>query len=696
MINEYENDLIFGLDIGTRTVIGTIGYMKEGIFTILESICLEHEERAMLDGQIHDIQKVAHIVQKVRTTLENRMGKKLTEVAVAAAGRVLHTHIVEVQEMFEELQEVTPQDIQNLQLMGINEAKIYLEETKKIKEKDAFCVGHTIIHYYLDDYIISNLEGHKGLKIGAKILATFLPQGVIDSLYAVTERVGLEIINLTLEPIAAINAIIPENLRLLNLALVDVGAGTSDIAITREGSVVAYGMIPIAGDEVTEAIIHKYLVDFNTAERIKQEINEKESVYFEDILGFSYELASEEIKECIAFIITQLAGEVAKKILELNGEKPTNAVFCVGGGSQMTDFTSKLAKGLELGEQRVAVRTSEQIPHIVCKCELKQGPEMITPIGICLTTALNREAQFTTVTLNGKEVSLLNAKKLTVLDVLLQEGVGHTQIFPERGKTLMFKLNGERMRIKGTTGTVATLLVNGMPATIETPITSYDTLTLIPAIGGEEGEAYLETYLEDMETWKIQVEAEKITLPIVRVNGECKDKGYKIKNQDEVDIIMPRTLEDLLTLIHKEKKEAVFMVNFNRVERDYLLQNEDIILIQALDEKSIDKKEKLGQEETSSQEEKLNEEKLNEETSNRLTVLTKEDEIKNKLIVIVNNEPVVLSTEKAPYMFANIFDYINFDLSKPQGTIQLLLNGKRAAVTDLLADGDLLEIYWQK
>mgnify|MGYP003457705864 CR=1 FL=1 len=46
---------------------------------------------------------------------------------------------------------------------------------------------------------------------------------------------------------------------LLNLALVDIGAGTSDIAITKEGSVVAYGMIPTAGDEVTEAIVHKYL-----------------------------------------------------------------------------------------------------------------------------------------------------------------------------------------------------------------------------------------------------------------------------------------------------------------------------------------------------------------------------------------------------------------------------------------------------
>lgn len=54
-------------------------------------------------------------------------------------------------------------------------------------------------------------------------------------------------VNLTLEPIAAIQVAIPEMYRMLNIALVDVGAGTSDISVTRDGSIIAYGMIPIAG-----------------------------------------------------------------------------------------------------------------------------------------------------------------------------------------------------------------------------------------------------------------------------------------------------------------------------------------------------------------------------------------------------------------------------------------------------------------
>lgn len=85
------------------------------------------------------------------------------------------------------------------------------------------------------------------------MVATFLPSEVVDSLYAVMQKAGLEVASMTLEPIAALNAAIPADLRLLNLALVDIGAGTSDIAVCRDGSVVGYTMATVAGDEITEA-----------------------------------------------------------------------------------------------------------------------------------------------------------------------------------------------------------------------------------------------------------------------------------------------------------------------------------------------------------------------------------------------------------------------------------------------------------
>lgn len=122
------------------------------------------------------------------------------------------------------------------------------------------------MHYYLNGELFGSLEGHKAEAIAEDIIVTFLPEDVVDGLYSAVERAGLEVANLTLEPIAAINVAIPENFRMLNIALVDVGAGTSDLCVTKDGSIVAYGMIPYAGDELTEVLVQAFLVDFATAE----------------------------------------------------------------------------------------------------------------------------------------------------------------------------------------------------------------------------------------------------------------------------------------------------------------------------------------------------------------------------------------------------------------------------------------------
>ena len=85
-------DNVFGLDIGTRNVIGTVGYKNEDDqFIVVAQDIKEHETRAMLDGQIHDIGRVAKTLNAVKTELEQQIGQPLTEVCIAAAGRVLKT-----------------------------------------------------------------------------------------------------------------------------------------------------------------------------------------------------------------------------------------------------------------------------------------------------------------------------------------------------------------------------------------------------------------------------------------------------------------------------------------------------------------------------------------------------------------------------------------------------------------------------
>lgn len=100
----------------------------------------------------------------------------------------------------------------------------------------------------------------------------------MDGLYKAVEFAGLHVANLTLEPIAAIQVAIPEKFRMLNMALVDVGAGTSDISITKEGTITAYGMIPVAGDSLTDILVQHCLVEFETAEQIKRNAGPRRSL----------------------------------------------------------------------------------------------------------------------------------------------------------------------------------------------------------------------------------------------------------------------------------------------------------------------------------------------------------------------------------------------------------------------------------
>ena len=118
----------------------------------------------------------------------------------------------------------------------------------------------------------------------AVVIDIAVPDEVVDSLYKAVELAGLTVANLTLEPIAAMEVAIPESYRMLNIALIDVGAGTSDISITRDGSIVSYGMLPVAGDLLTEQIARHCLVDFQTAEYIKISVGRKKEVEYNKIL----------------------------------------------------------------------------------------------------------------------------------------------------------------------------------------------------------------------------------------------------------------------------------------------------------------------------------------------------------------------------------------------------------------------------
>ena len=140
-----------------------------------------------------------------------------------------------------------------------------------------------------------------------------------------------------------------------------------------------------AGDELTEALVKKYLIDFQTAEKLKTVSARRKSVTYKDIMGISHKITPEEIYQTTEEVKEGISKKIADKIIELNGGTSVSAVFVVGGGGKLPGFTDTLAEDLDLPAERVALRGEEVMNTIDFQVEgIKKDPLYVTPIGICL------------------------------------------------------------------------------------------------------------------------------------------------------------------------------------------------------------------------------------------------------------------------------------------------------------------------
>ena len=528
---------VFGLDIGTRNVVGTVGYQNDDKeFVVAAQYVREHETRAMLDGQIHDIGRVAKTIKEVKDELEKQTGQPLEEVCIAAAGRVLKTVTTHVEYEYAQESVVTGEDIHTLNLLGIEKAQEALKEVNDTSYK-FYCVGYSTVKFFLNDEVFISLEGHKANKIGEDIIVTFLPEDVVDGLYAAVGQAGLSVANMTLEPIAAINVAIPENYRMLNIALVDVGAGTSDISITRDGSIIAYGMIPHAGDELTEVIVQHFLVDFNMAEHIKLQSTTSDKVTYKDIMSIEHTIPAEDVWEVVAPVVDNIAHEVSAKIIELNGDKTVSACFVVGGGGKIHGFTEELAEDLDLPQERVALRGEEVLGEVIFEQEdITKDPLLVTPIGICLNYYDQRN-NFIMVRFNGERIKLYDNNRLTIVDAALQAGFPNDELFPKRGTPINFTVNGVARLVRGEAGEGAVVTMNGKPASINTPLEPNSEIVIEPSTAGEAAVykiSQLDEYNHSVITFIIN--GRRVSCPrFVQVNGRLEPEDYSIRENDVIE-----------------------------------------------------------------------------------------------------------------------------------------------------------------
>lgn len=692
--NQFAKQLVFGLDIGTRSIVGTVGYKEGSQFHIAAQYTKEHETRSMIDGQIHDIPKVGESIGFVRKKLEEQLDRKLTEVCIAAAGRVLKTITTYVEMEFPEDITVDSEQIYSLDLLGVEKAYNELLEQDNGNFK-FYCVGYSVIKYMLNDYPIANLEDHKAKKIAEEVIATFLPEDVVDGLYKAVELAGLQVANLTLEPIAAINIAIPERFRMLNLALVDVGAGTSDICVTRDGAITAYGMIPYAGDEMTEVIAQHCLVDFQTAEQIKRDSSEQDFVEYLDIMLLPNKIPSEEIRGLLEPVLEKITESVAGKIIELNGGKPVSAVFIVGGGGKVRGFAERIAEKLEIPKERVALRGEEVMADIIFHQEgMKKDPLLVTPVGICLNF-YDQKNNFIFVNFNGERVKLYDNDKLSIVDAAMQAGFSNEALFPRRGEALQFSVDGKQRMIRGELGEPAVVLLNGEPANIGSKIEQNDRIVIQESTVGAPAVCELGDLEEFGKNIIFFVNGQKVECPkFAKVNGELASAYYNIRQGDEIQMLKYYTVKqiaDFMDVIIEE--DSVFVNNEIAGFEDEVYENFSVKwkLLQEI-QPEPEQKEKPRQEVKVDILDVLEKELEQNFEKPEISVVPKEP---GTIQIIVNGTVMQLSGKDA-YSFIDAFDAFGFDVSNPEGKELITLrNGERVGFTDRIHMGDQIEIFWK-
>ncbi|MGM0437186.1 MAG: cell division protein FtsA [Bacillota bacterium] len=718
-----NKNITFALDIGTRTVIGLILEKKENKFNILDSEVIEHDKRAMLDGQIHNVVEVSRIVKKIKERLEKRLEINLEKASIAAAGRALETITIDSELDFETKKYIEAEDIQKLEYAGIQKAQKKLAQSDPENSAgDYHFVGYSVVEYYLDDIFLKDLEGHKGKKIKAKLITTFLPQVVIDSLLSVIKRCNLEVEHLTLEPIAAASMVIPKEMYNFNLALIDIGAGTSDIAVTKGGSMIGYAMVPVAGDEVTESIAEEYMMEYQLAEKIKRKLKENDYLESRNILGSKIKIDSEKALNTIKPQVEKMVKLIGDKIKEINRKNP-QALICIGGGSLTPFLEEELEKEMDIPKERIGIRDGNNLEKVKGHIENIEGTQSLTPIGIAVTAnESNSEAVFVEVEVNGNNVQIFSLNTPTVSDALLTAEIDIKSLQPEPGMGLTYTLNGEVKSIKGSFGKNAKLLLNGEKAELEDEILTGDIIEFEEAEKGKDAEAKIKDIIkkEELKNYTITINGNQTTIkPKIFQNNKQVSLKTEVKDGADIEYQKLETIKDGLSQLLEIPEDMissqvkVFYLNNKKVrvpKSRYFaeVKNKNLNLDDKIrDNLEIKLIEKENEIETVG--DLLNEIDLDakEKTINVVFNGSSLEIPANNKVIKCNDQKVdkeyelkdgdKIELEKQKITVNHLFQYINYNISESlKEDMELLINGKSCNYNDLIKTGDNIKMKLKK
>jgi cell division protein FtsA len=259
MPREREKKLIVGLDIGTSKVVAIVGEVTpEGDEVEIIGIG-QHPSRGLKRGVVVNIESTTHSIQRAVEEAELMSGCEINSVYTGLAGshiRSMNSHgIVAIRD-----KEVTQDDVDRV-----------IDAARAV----AIPADRKIIHIIPQEFIIDDQEGIRepvgmsGVRLEAKVHMVTGAASAAQNIIKCVRLCGLEVDDMILEQLASSESVLTEDEKDLGICLVDIGGGTTDIAVFTQGAIRHTAVIPIAGDQVTNDIAVAMRTPTQYAEDIK-------------------------------------------------------------------------------------------------------------------------------------------------------------------------------------------------------------------------------------------------------------------------------------------------------------------------------------------------------------------------------------------------------------------------------------------
>ncbi len=378
-----KDNLLVGLDIGTSKIVALVAEIKEE--DGLEIIGMgSHPSRGLKKGVVVNIESTVNGIQRAMEEAELMADCKIREVYTGIAGshiKSFNSHgMVAIKD-----REVTQPDVERV-----------VETAKAVN----IPTDQQILHILNQEFIIDGQEdvreplGMSGVRLEIKVHIVTGAVSAAQNIMKCVRRCGLEVQDLILQPLASATAVLSEDEKDLGVCLIDIGGGTTDIAVFTEGAIRHTAVIPIAGDQITNDIAMALRTPTKDAEEIKirhgcaytQLVNSHQSV---EVPGVGErgprQLSRQTLAEVVEPRVEELYSLVQTELRRSGFEELLSSGIVITGGATV------MPGMVELGEEVFHMPVRLGLPqYLGGLSEVVRNPRYSTAVGLLLTGLAQR------------------------------------------------------------------------------------------------------------------------------------------------------------------------------------------------------------------------------------------------------------------------------------------------------------------